>query len=110
MHNDCYATTRELNSFEDILNNPEKIWGKSMEDVEKILDDGWIKGTYGSKKTGWALRKYDKMIAYHPGDGIHIGNYYKISSSAKGIIKVVGPNYRIFPNETAIIVRAFGGI
>ena len=102
VHNDC--------GFDEFVKNPESIWGKSADEVGEILGDGWTRGSYGSKGTGWKFTKGDKMIAYHPGGGIHKGSYYKISSGAIGKIKVVGPAYVKLPGDKAIIIKVSGGL
>ena len=95
-------------AFEEFYNNPESLWGKSADEVGNALGDGWTKSTYGSKRTGWKYTKGDKLVAYHPGGGYHVGSYYKISSG-KGIIKIVGSDYIIGYAERATIIKIIGG-
>lgn len=75
--------------FQNFVDNPESLWGKSVDEVGDMLGEGWKRDFYGSKKDGWKFTKGDKMIAYHPVGERHRANYYKISS-ANGIIKIVG--------------------
>ena len=52
----------ELKSYDDILNNPKALWGKSADEVGRALGDGWTKGTYGSAGTGWKFTNGDKSV------------------------------------------------
>ena len=101
VHNDC--------GFDKFVEDPKSLWGKSADEVADILGEGWTKGSYGSKKTGWKFIKGDKMVAYHPAGGRHVGSYYKLSSSTIGKIKVVGLDYVPLPGDKAIIIHMFGG-
>ncbi len=100
-HNKC--------GFDRYVENPKSLWGQSSEDVAQTLGDGWTKGSYGSKSTGWKFTNGDKMVAYHPGGGRHVGSYYKLSSSITGKIKVVGTDYVHFIGDKAIIFNIFNG-
>ncbi|MGJ1426516.1 RHS repeat domain-containing protein, partial [Sphingobacterium spiritivorum] len=92
-----------LDSFEDIVENPKALWGKTAGEIEKILGSGWQKGTYGSKKTGWKFTKGDKIVFFHPGEGRHKGKYWGFSSAITGKNKVVGNNYLPLPGDKAKI-------
>jgi hypothetical protein len=96
---------KALNSVDDIVKNPQSLYGKSKADVSKILGDGWTEGTYGSSKTGWKFTKGDQSIFYHPGGGRHGGSYYGYSSGATGKIKIVGPDYAPLPGDKATIIN-----
>ena len=96
-------------AFDDFVSNPEKLYGKSADEVEKLLGPGWKKGSYGSDGTGWKFIKGDKMVAYHPGGGRHVGSYYKLSSSKVGKIKLVGADYVPTLNDKAVIINMLGG-
>ena len=80
------------NSAQDILDNPIKLKGLSIDELSRILGSGWTKGTYGSNGLGWKFTKDDISIFYHAGGGIHGGSYYGISSGATGKIKIVDPS------------------
>ena len=92
-----------INAFDEFVNDPQSIVGKTKAEVGELLGEGWKEGTYGSKGTGWKYNKGDKMVAYHPGGGRHIGYYYKFSSAQIGKIKIVGPDYVVSPNDAAKI-------
>lgn len=96
---------KALNSVDDIVKNPQSLYGKSKADVSKILGDGWTEGAYGSSKTGWKFTKGDQSIFYHPGGGRHGGSYYGYSSGATGKIKIVGPDYVPLPGDKATIIN-----
>ena len=91
-------------AFESFIENPKSVNGKTENDMSEILGDTWKQGAYGSQKTGWKFNKGDKMIAYHPGGGRHVGSYYVIASGKIGRIKVVGPGYVESPYDKALII------
>ena len=91
-------------AFEPFIGNPKSVNGKTENDMSEILGDTWKQGAYGSQKTGWKFNKGDKMIAYHPGGGRHVGSYYVIASGKIGRIKVVGPGYVDSPYDKALII------
>ncbi|WP_379142990.1 RHS repeat domain-containing protein [Paenibacillus sp. sgz500992] len=95
----------ELKSYNDILNNPKALWGKSADEVGKALGNGWTRGTYGSAGTGWKFTSGDKSVFYHPGGGIHGGSYVGFSSGQTGKVKVVGSDYKPLPGDKAIIIQ-----
>ena len=101
VHNKCV--------FGEFVDNPQSLWGKTVTDLEEILGGDWKRGTYGSSKTGWKFTNGDKMIAYHPGGGKHVGSYYKLSSGQIGKIKIVGPDYVRLPGDKARIIDAILG-
>ena len=94
-----------LKSFDDIATNPKNLWGKSSDEVAGILGEGWTKGSYGSKKTGWKFTKGDKSVFYHPGGGRHSGSYYGFSSGKLGKNKIVGSDYVPLPGDKATIIN-----
>ena len=98
VHNKC--------GFGEFVDNPQSLWGKTADDLEEVLGSDWTRGTYGSSKTGWKFTNGDKMIAYHPGGGKHVGNYYKLSSGQVGKIKIVGHDYVRLPGDKARIIDA----
>ena len=82
----------ELNSFESIAGNPQALWGKSANEVQNILGEGWTKGTYGSNGQGWKFVKGDKSVFYNASSSAHGGSeYYGFSSGALGKNKIVNP-------------------
>jgi RHS repeat-associated protein len=97
-----------LNSFDDIVKNPKTLVGKSADDVAEILGDGWIKGTYGSKKTGWKFINKthpDRSVFYHPGNGRHGGSYYGFSRANYPKTKIVGTDYIPISGDKANIIK-----
>lgn len=95
----------ELKSYDDIIMNPKALWGKSADDVGKILGEGWTRGTYGSAGTGWKFTNGDKSVFYHPGGGVHEGSYVGISSGQMGKVKVVGSDYKPLAGDKATIIQ-----
>ena len=96
-----------------ITNDPLSIWGKSASDVASIFEQEGYKtvtrqSTKGSMKaTIIEVHGHSKIsqIQIHPGGGRHSGQYYKISTSDEGIIKVVDKNtYKGSPEERAKII------
>lgn len=94
-----------LKSFGDIVTNPKALWGKSAGEVGNILGEGWTKGTYGSKGTGWKFTKGDQSVFYHPGGGRHGGSYYGFSSGKLGKNKIVGSDYVPLAGDKANIIK-----
>ena len=90
--------------FDSLIADPTNVVGKTADDMAAELGDGWTRGTYGTSGNGWKFNNGDKMVAYHPGGGRHVGSYYKLSSSAAGKIKVVGPDYVAIPGDRATII------
>ncbi|MGY3779293.1 T7SS effector LXG polymorphic toxin [Isobaculum melis] len=76
-------------SFEDIIINPERLYGSTKEEIRSILGDGWIEGVYGSKGTGWKFTSSEGSIFYHGGGGVHDGTYYGFSNGVNGRVKIV---------------------
>lgn len=92
-----------LASFNDIIANARNLYGKSANEVAKILGEGWTRGNYGKTGTGWKFTKGDKIVFYHEG-GRHVGPYYGYSSAMTGRVKIVGPGYEPLPGDKAIII------
>ena len=90
-----------LNILDDILANPASVWGKSAKELEDEINKteginaSTNKTTKGSKKADKVSingKSQISQIQVHPGGGRHTeGPYYKISTSSKGIIKVIDP-------------------
>jgi hypothetical protein len=82
---------------ERLLANPRIIWGRSPQEIADALrlagrNVVTRQSRKGSKLAEILEVKGDRRIAQiqvHPGGGRHGGSYYKISTSDKGIIKVV---------------------
>ncbi|EAK9824179.1 hypothetical protein FDQ22_12560 [Listeria monocytogenes] len=97
-------------SFEDIIANPERLYGSTKKEINAILGPDWIEDTYGSAKNGWKfINKGDGMIFYHPGEGIHVGSYYGFSSGKTGRVKVIKPEDNYVPTTddgaTLVIIK-----
>ena len=90
--------------FNSFVETPQSIYGKTSSDISNMLGDSWKQGTYGSKGHGWKFNNGDKMIAYHPGGGRHVGSYYVLSSGPTGRIKIVGPDYIESIDDKATII------
>jgi RHS repeat-associated protein len=99
------AASVTLRSFDDIVNNPAGLVGKSADDVAAILGPGWTKGNYGVTGTGWKFTRGDKTVFYHVG-GRHVGPYYGFSSGVTGRVKIVGPGYKPLAGDKATIITA----
>ncbi|HBI6856634.1 LXG domain-containing protein [Listeria seeligeri] len=96
-------------SFDDIVANPERLYGSTKKEISKMLGEGWKEGTYGSTGKGWKFtNEGDGMVFYHPGEGIHGGSYYGFSTGDTGKVKIVGENYIDFSSDKATIIK-FGG-
>ncbi|WP_271006925.1 T7SS effector LXG polymorphic toxin [Listeria seeligeri] len=96
-------------SFDDIVANPERLYGSTKKEISKMLGEGWKEGTYGSTGKGWKFtNEGDGMVFYHPGEGIHSGSYYGFSTGDTGKVKIVGENYIDFSSDKATIIK-FGG-
>lgn len=96
-------------SFDDIVANPERLYGSTKKEISRMLGEGWKEGTYGSTGKGWKFtNEGDGMVFYHPGEGIHGGSYYGFSTGDTGKVKIVGENYIDFSSDKATIIK-FGG-
>ena len=96
-----------LKSFNDLATNPKAIWGKSADDVGKILGDGWEKAKLNSGD-GWKFvqKNGDGFVSYTTGNSHHPGSeYYKINSGTHGKNKVVGPDYKPTKDDKSTIYR-----
>jgi len=94
-----------IKGVDDIVTNPKVLWGKSADEIGSSLGEGWTKGAYGSKGTGWKFTNGDQSIFYHPGGGRHGGSYYGFSSGRLGKNKVVGKDYIPLPGDKATIIK-----
>ena len=90
-------------SFDDILQNPERLYGSTQEEIANILGDGWTAGNYGITGEGWKFTSGDRMVFYHSG-GRHGGVYYGFSTSLTGKVKIVGENYIPLPGDKATVI------
>ena len=97
------SVTWKPTSFEDILQNPERLYGSTQEEIANILGDGWIQGNYGVTGTGWKFTNGDGMVFYHSG-GRHGGSYYGFSTGATGKVKIVGEDYIPLPGDKATVI------
>ena len=96
-----------------ILEKPKKIWGRSAEEIAKdFRDAGYTVVEKGSKKPGNQSKviqvkghKQITQIQVSPSSTRHGGAYYKISTSDRGIVKVVDKKtYKPTPDEKATII------
>lgn len=92
------------NSFQDIIDNPQRLWGCTPSEIESILGDGWQFKTYGSNGQGWEFYSSEGSIFYHAGGGIHGGAYYGFGTGPSGRVKLVDGNYIYFPDDRATII------
>jgi hypothetical protein len=99
------AGSKTFNSVDDIINNPQSLYGKSKADVQNILNEGWTEGIYGSAGTGWEFTKRDQSIFYHPEGGVHRGSYYGYSRATTGRVKIVSLEYVALPGDKATIIQ-----
>lgn len=97
-------------SFEHIVKNPEVLFGSTQTEIAQLLGDGWTAGTYGTNGLGWSFSKGDLQVYYHPGGGIHGGQYYGFKSGLTGKVKLIWDlNYIPTFDDKAIIVY-LGGV
>jgi RHS repeat-associated protein len=103
-----------ITSIDDIIGDSSVIWGKSADDIAKAFNDAGYKATVHQSTKGSKLSSQVKIeghseitnIQVHPGGGRHLGEYYKISTSTQGKIKIVNPKtYKVDPSEKATIIN-----
>ena len=96
-----------------ILEKPKKIWGRSAEDIAKDFKDaGYTVVEKGSKVAGNKSEiikiqghKQITQIQVSPSSRRHGGAYYKISTSDRGVVKVVDKKtYKPTPGEKSTII------
>lgn len=92
------------NSFQDIIDNPQRLWGCTPSEIESILGDGWQFKTYGSNGQGWEFHSPQGRVFYHAGGGIHGGSYYGFGTGPTGVVKLVDGEYIYFPDEKSTII------
>ena len=87
VHNTC--------PFDEFYDNPEKLIGKSADEIGEVLGDGWTRTAYGSKGDGWRfINKNGSKIVYHSAGGRHKTAYYILQKANSNIrLKVVGIGY-----------------
>ena len=84
-----------IKSFDDLVADPKSIWGKSADEVEKMLGEGWEKQPLNSGE-GWKFiqKDGDGFVSFTSGNSHHPNStYYKINSGTAGKNKVVGKGY-----------------
>ena len=88
VHNEC--------PFDEFYNNPEKLIGKSADEIGDALGPGFKRSPYGSQKNGWQfMDKYGNSIKYHPSGGRHGTAYYILQkANISGRLKLIGVGYR----------------
>ena len=96
VHNDC--------GFDTLYADPEKLIGKSADDIADMLGDGWTRTTYGSKKNGWRfMDKHGSKIAYHPAGGRHETAYYILQRAGdKNRLKLIGRGYKTLNEKNTL--------
>ena len=96
-----------------ILEKPKKIWGRSAKDIAKDFEDAGYKvieqGSNRPNNKSEIIKiqghKQITQIQVSPSSARHGGKYYKISTSDRGIVKVVDKKtYKPTPNEKATII------
>ncbi|WP_313577586.1 hypothetical protein [Lacrimispora sp.] len=97
------------NSLNDVIQNPQRLYGATQNEVASMLGEGWTAGAYGSSKTGWKFTNGDGMVFYHAGGGMHGGSYYGFSSGATGKVKIVGSDYIPLVGDKATVIYYNGG-
>jgi hypothetical protein len=101
------AGAAEINSVDNVLDNPSLLEGKSPGEVRDALGEvpGWQQETLGQgthEGQGWVLREYDangnptgRVIRWHPGGGRHgTDPYWRVSSPRGGKSDIIrgGPD------------------
>lgn len=103
--------------IERLLVEPKSIWGRSPEEIADVFRKAGRQVIVRQSRKGSKLAEIVeitgdnkiKQIQVHPGGGRHGGSYYKISTSTKGIIKVVDrASYVVIPGEKATIIYMTG--
>ena len=100
--------TKTIKSFEELAENPSVIWGKSADEVGKILGKNWEKQPLNSGE-GWKFvqKKGDGFVSFTTGNSHHPNStYYKINSGKLGKIKVVGEGYKATKGDKSKIIKA----
>lgn len=97
------------NALDDVIQNPQRLYGATQSEVASMLGEGWTAGAYGSSKTGWKFTNGDGMVFYHAGGGIHGGSYYGFSSGTNGKVKIVGSDYIPLVGDKATVIYYNGG-
>jgi hypothetical protein len=91
-------------SFEDIITNPQRLYGCTPNEIKSILGDGWSFKSYGSNGLGWEFYSSEGRIFYHAGGGIHGGSYYGYATGPTGRVKIVDDTYIRTPDDKATII------
>lgn len=101
--------------IEQTLADPVRIWGKSPEQIAEVFTQAGAKVTIEQSTKGSRLSRQIRVqghkvvnnVQVHPGGGRHGGSYYKISTTDRGILKVVDrTTYVPLAGERATIVFA----
>ncbi|WP_413366196.1 ribonuclease YeeF family protein [Lysinibacillus sp. 3P01SB] len=75
-------------SFDDIITNPEKLYGSTKSEVKSTLGPNWVEGVYGRNGSGWKFTNPDGSVFYHGGGGVHKGSYYGFSNGQTKKVKI----------------------
>lgn len=92
------------NSFQDIIDNPQRLFGSTPNEIKSILGDNWSFKPYGSNGLGWEFFSSEGRIFYHAGGGIHIGSYYGYATRPTRKVKIVDDFYLRTPDDKATII------
>ena len=76
-----------LDILDDIISSPSSIWGKTSAELADQTSSK--KGSQKAKIIKISGHSKVSQIQVHPGGGRHQGNYYKISTTSEGKIKVI---------------------
>lgn len=101
-----------------LLLKPKSLWGKGPDQIADVFRKAGYEVTVAQSTKGSKLSKQIQIknfdiqnIQVHPGGGRHGGSYYKLSTSSKGIIKVVDrATYVPTLGEKATIIFMDGGL
>ncbi|MFS0881493.1 T7SS effector LXG polymorphic toxin [Metabacillus niabensis] len=75
-------------SFDDIIANPERLYGSTKSEIKSTLGPNWVEGIYGRNGSGWKFTNPDGSVFYHGGGGVHKGSYYGFSNGKTKKVKV----------------------
>lgn len=75
-------------SFDDIVANPERLYGSTKNEIKSILGPEWTEGVYGRNGSGWKFTHPNGSVFYHGGGDIHKGSCYGFSTGKTKKVKV----------------------
>ena len=100
---------KNISTFQMFSKNPHLLYGKSPQQLQKILGTDWKMGKYGNTGDGWKLinEKHPNQMIFYNSNGTHGGRYWGISGfkkSGSGRIKVVSKDYKSALEDPAEII------